>query len=121
MGYDNLPKDMHTPSLLLRNKMYSLVAMTTMSDIELSQVEIKVVKREDHVHIENSLTNLVGSKETDTFSTKFIKSEDGEHDKWVSLQKQEILFGGEKCVMLSLRDVTSLHILNKTKQEKALL
>ena len=32
LGYDNLPKDMHTPSLLLRNKMYSLVSMTTMSE-----------------------------------------------------------------------------------------
>ncbi len=61
MGYDNLPKDMHTPSLLLRNKVYSLVSMTTMSEQELNEIEIKIVKREDHVHLENSAQNLLNS------------------------------------------------------------
>ncbi len=52
---------MHTPSLLLRNKVYSLVSMTTMSEQELNEIEIKIVKREDHVHLENSAQNLLNS------------------------------------------------------------
>ena len=37
------------------------------------------------------------------------------------MQKQPILFDGYDCVMISLRDVTSIHNLKKLKQDKALL
>jgi len=44
-----------------------------------------------------------------------------EDEKWVNLRHQEIIFEGEKCVLLSMRDVSSTHKLSKSKQEIELL
>lgn len=37
------------------------------------------------------------------------------------MRRQEIFFDGEKCLLLSFRDVTPSHILDKAKEESALL
>ena len=60
LGFDNLQKDMHTPALILENKMHSLCAMTEITDAQLVGAEIKVVKREDHVHIDESNSLMIG-------------------------------------------------------------
>lgn len=42
-------------------------------------------------------------------------------DKWVNMRQEKIEFDGKMCLLLSLRDVSSSHILQKTKQEVELL
>ena len=51
---------MHTPSLIFKNKLHSLCAMIEITDEELKQTEVQVVKREDHVHLDDTNSKLIG-------------------------------------------------------------
>jgi len=54
LGFDDIQKNLHTPSLLLSERILSLHEMTLQSNDELAKVDARIVKREDHIHLDNS-------------------------------------------------------------------
>ena len=78
---------MHTPAMLFKNKLHSLRAMTEISDAELIQTEIKVVKREDHVHLDESNSSSIYEEGSSKSSSIFMSKQEDEHDKWVLMKK----------------------------------
>ena len=79
--------------------------MTCESKEELNRFDAQVIKREDHIHLDASI-----SQDRETIE-----------QKWVNVRRQKMIFDGEKCLLLSLRDVTSSHMLDKTKKESEML
>ena len=53
--------------------------------------------------------------------SSFIEPIAAENEKWINLRRQDIIFEGEKCLLLSLRDVSASHKLSKSNQKIELL
>ena len=116
MGYEDLQKNLHTPSLLLNNTIHSLHEMTHKTNTELTHLDARVVCREDHIHLENTFKS-----KKESMNSSFIEPIAAENEKWINLRRQDIIFEGEKCLLLSLRDVSASHKLSKSNQKIELL
>ena len=49
--------------------------------------------------------------------SSLIENKAAENEKWINLRRQDIIFEGEKCLLLSLRDVSASYKLYKSKQQ----
>lgn len=101
LGFDDIQQNLHTPRLLITNKMQTLHDMTTKSNEELSKLNARVIQREDHIHLDRTFGGTLDAKDD---------------DKWVNMRQEKIEFDGKTCLLLSLRDVSTSHILQKAKQ-----
>lgn len=50
LGFDDIQKNLHTPSLLFTKQLKSLHALTQQDNKQLETLDAQVVGREDHVH-----------------------------------------------------------------------
>lgn len=70
---------------------------------------MRLLQREDHVHLDSSM--YAGSHRSDGFDQRQPR------EKWVKIHLQQIIFDGQKCLLVNFRDVSSWHQL-KMKKEK---
>ena len=75
------------------------------------------MKREDHPHPEKG--NL-GQK---VRKVDILQSSTGSSGstRWVNLHRTEIMFEGDRCLLLSMRDISSNFALNQKKEQVELL
>lgn len=72
---------------------------------------MRLLQREDHVHMESS--GYANSSQR----SGGLNLHEELLEKWIKIEPQEIVFDGEKCLLLNFRDVSAGFKLKKRKEK----
>lgn len=103
---DDIKLNLDKQNLIVDGKLCTISDMTRLSNLELGRLDARILNREEHFH------SIVAPSSPRNDDESQIISQNA-NAKWVSFRRQEIIFDDEKCFLLSLRDVTSQHRLEK--------
>lgn len=98
LGFGDIKKNLHLPVMVFQNHKLTVSQITLKSDDELQATDVQVLHRDDHYHYDFNESQCVGLQNSSLTGAN--------RQKWVNFRRQEILFGGQKCLLLSVRDVT---------------
>lgn len=102
-----LGKKLHSPSLLIGEKLVTLHEATKKQLVNLSSLDVRILDREDHVHLRREqLQN----------ETLLIEEQTLRPEKWVSIRRQEIIFDEAKCLLVSMYDQSERHKISKQQK-----
>ena len=107
-GSTDIEKHLHTPMMVLDDKIKSLHEVMKPQNI---QQNIRVLQREDHLHLQSDDEVPRPHPNTDNLLESRRKKEDSKHEVWISIRKQDIIFDNEKCSLLSLHNHSARHRL----------
>ena len=119
-GEVGVEKQLHTPSLLLEDKLHSLHQLTKKNIQDLHEKDIRVLDREDHINE----TYLAQRHESSTRSLILAEKERRRNprpEKWVNINRQDIIFDNQRCLLISMHDVSQRHKLSEQQKQIEML
>lgn len=80
-----------------------------MTNESLTGQSVRMINREDHFHLDQ--VKVDSESQIPIGSAYPVNKKKTEPEKWVELQQQKLIFDGEECVVVSLRDISTTHEL----------